>query len=114
MKLINKVNGQIIAHEVIHANTFWKRLKGLMFTKHFSPGLAVHIQPCQSIHTFFMNYNIDVLYLDDDLSIVSLTENMKTWKFGKVVKSSTSVVELPEGTICKTNTKVGQFVEFKK
>jgi uncharacterized membrane protein (UPF0127 family) len=114
MKLINLDNGQMIAHHVGEARTFWQRFKGLMFSKHLPSGCALHIQPCRAIHTFFMNYAIDVLHLDSDHNVVATEENLPPRRIGKKVKLTVSVVELPTGSIQKSDTKVGQAVQFQK
>lgn len=113
MKLVNLDNGQVIATNVQKAYTFAKRLKGLMFTSESSSGCALHIRPCRSIHTFFMNYAIDVLYLDPDQKIVEVDEYIQPRRIGKMVKKAFSVVELPAGRIKETQTTIGQAVQFE-
>jgi uncharacterized membrane protein (UPF0127 family) len=96
----------------MNADSFFKRLKGLMFTKNLSSQSALLIYPCSEIHTYFMNYSIDVLYLDVNNKIIAVDESMKPGKIGKYRKGSTSVVELSSGTIQQSSTKVGQTVKF--
>lgn len=110
--LINKSNGVEISRNVMMANTFFKRLKGLMFTKELSPDSAMLIHPCSEIHTFFMNYRIDVLYLNINNVILSIDENMEPGKVGKYRKGAVAVIELPAGRVMETGTKVGQTVEI--
>lgn len=110
--LKNKTNNNIIVENVIEANTFFKRLKGLMFTKELSPQCALYIHPCNGIHTYFMNYTIDVLYLDINNIILAIDENMKPGRIGKIQKNAVAVVELLGGKVKDTGTKVGQTVEF--
>jgi uncharacterized protein len=112
LKLINKTSNKVISENVMVADTFFKRLKGLMFTKELPEQNALHIVPCNEIHTFNMRYSIDVLYLDASNNIVAAHENMKPGKIGKRVKSSVSVVELPTGRVKKLNIKIGQTVAF--
>lgn len=108
MKLVNNINNKIISENLQIANTFLKRFKGLMFTKELPNQNALQIIPCREIHTFFMNYSIDVLYLDANNTILSVDENFTPNKIGKKVKNAVSVIELPNGTIEKFNLKVGQ------
>jgi uncharacterized protein len=110
--LKNKENGNVISEDVSVANNFFKRLKGLMFTKELSPKSGLYIYPCSEIHTYFMNYNIDVLYLDINNKILAMDEDMKPGKIGKHQKGAVAVVELPSGRAKETNTKIGQVVEF--
>ncbi|GAA0182626.1 hypothetical protein SH2C18_49720 [Clostridium sediminicola] len=110
--LKNKGNNNIIVQNVIEANTFFKRLKGLMFTKELSPQSALYIYPCNGIHTYFMNYTIDVLYLDINNIILAIDENMKPGRMGKIQKNAVAVVELLGGKVKDSAIEVGQAVEF--
>ena len=112
MLLVNKTSNTIISENLTRADTFFKRLKGLMFTKELTAQDALHIIPCNEIHTFFMNYSIDVLYLDKDMNIVHIDEDMAPGKIGKYIKNAISVIELPRGRIKAAGLKPGQAVEF--
>lgn len=112
--LKNVDNGQIISQSVIVADHFLSRLKGLMFTRELPPQSSMYFYPCSGIHTFFMNYNIDVLYLDIHNRILAADEDMKPGRIGRIIKGSVAVVELPSGRIGRTGTNIGQTVEFVK
>lgn len=112
MKLINKTSNTVISENLMVADTYFKRLKGLMFTKELPYENALYIVPCNEIHTFFMNYSIDVLYLDANNNILSIDEKLQPRKIGKRVKNTVSVIELPSGKIKKADIKVGQMIAF--
>lgn len=112
MVLINKTNNTIISQNVVVADTFFKRLKGLMFTKELPDQSSLHIIPCSEIHTFNMRYSIDILYLDANNKILDINEELQPGKIGKRVKNAVSVIELPSGKIKKLDIKVGQAVAF--
>ncbi|MBY6037454.1 DUF192 domain-containing protein [Fictibacillus nanhaiensis] len=78
-----------------------------MFSKELAYECAIHIKPCSSVHTFFMNYAIDVLYLDSEKRIVAIDESLPPKRIGKLYMQAESVIELPSGTIAKSQTKVG-------
>lgn len=113
LKVVNLTNGAELVNHLASAESFFKRLKGLMFTKSLPAGHGLFIQPCQSIHTFFMNYPIDVLYLSKDLEIVGMDETLMPGKVGRYQKKACSVLELPAGTIVKTETKLGNYLTIK-
>ncbi|MCI2257073.1 DUF192 domain-containing protein [Domibacillus sp. PGB-M46] len=112
IKLLNLQTKQVIAKEVKVAYRFWSRFKGLMLTKNMPDNLALHISPCPSIHTFFMRYPIDVLYLNNRKEIVGTEESLVPGKIGKRFSKTESVIELPAGRIKDTSTTVGQTVAF--
>lgn len=105
-----KEEGQVVSENLMMATTFFKRLKGLMFSKELSPQSALYIYPCSAIHTFFMNYNIDVLYLDINNIILAIDEDMQPGRIGKQRKDAVAVVELKAGKVKESSIKVGQEV----
>ncbi|WLD93936.1 DUF192 domain-containing protein [Alkalihalobacillus sp. AL-G] len=115
MELVNLSTGTIIAENVIPAYTFIKRLKGLMFTStsSFPEGDAIHIQPCRSIHSYFMKYEIDVLYLNESNQIIAAECYFRPGTIGKHHKGTESVIELPAGTINKKKIKIGHSVQIQ-
>lgn len=114
MLLKNKTTETIISQNLMVADNYFTRLKGLMFTKELPDQDALQIIPCGQIHTFFMKYSIDVLYLDTDNNIVSVDEELKPGSIGKHVKKAVSVVELPAGKIKEKNIKAGEKIEIIK
>ncbi|MFD1037347.1 DUF192 domain-containing protein [Virgibacillus byunsanensis] len=112
MKLVNLSNDKVIAETVNQAYSFVKRLKGLMFTDKLESGTGVHIRPCQSVHTFFMNYSIDIIYLNKANIVVAIDEALPPGKVGGRYADAVSVIELPTGTTGRTETKVGDELIF--
>ncbi|MDC3416947.1 DUF192 domain-containing protein [Aquibacillus salsiterrae] len=112
LELVNLSNGKIIASDVRVADSFFQRLKGLMFTKTFDSGSGLHIIPCRSVHTFFMNYAIDILYVNERLEVVAIDEAIKPNKVGKAYQAVHSVIELPAGVTKQTETTVGNTITF--
>ncbi len=112
--LKNLDNGRVISQSVIVADHFFSRFKGLMFTRELSPEASMYFYPCSGIHTFFMNYNIDVLYLDIHNKILAVDEDMGPGKIGRVIKGAVAVVVLPSGRVGETGTKIGQTLGFVK
>ncbi|MCT8136518.1 DUF192 domain-containing protein [Anaerobacillus sp. CMMVII] len=111
MSLVNLNNGKVLADQLLVADTFSRRLRGLMFTSSLPSNRAMHIKPCRSVHTFFMNYAIDVVYLDAYFRIVAIDEAMAPRRIGKLYRDATSVVELPARKAADTETKVGHYLK---
>ncbi|WP_246001146.1 DUF192 domain-containing protein [Oceanobacillus piezotolerans] len=110
IKLVNVETNEVIAEHVKGAYTFWSRFKGLMLTESMPENAALHISPCTAIHTFFMKYSIDILYLDKEKKIVGIEKDLEPGKVGKKWMNAKSVIELPAGTMDKTSTVMGQRV----
>lgn len=78
--------------DVLIADTFLRRLKGYMFQK--KPKYkAILIEPCNSVHTFFMNFDIDVLFLDENFLVVKKIEALKPRKIIMPIKEAAIVLE---------------------
>lgn len=74
------------------ADTFYKRLRGFMFQR--TPKYnAIVIKPCNSIHTFFMHFPIDVLFLNNNMEVIRKIENLPPRKVVRKVKGATLVIE---------------------
>lgn len=90
------------------ADSFFSRLKGLLFTKELSTTDCILIEPCRSIHTVGMHYSIHVIFLSDDYTILAIKNNVKPNRFcigpfqaSKVVEFSAKFEEIPLKVIGK-------------
>jgi uncharacterized protein len=111
----NQTRQSFLATEVRVANTHLQRLIGLMGTPPSSlhTGCALWIQPCHGVHTMFMRYPIDVIYLDGECRVLRLEENVRPWRLTPVVVESATVLEVPAHTVFNTGTRVGDLLEIK-
>ena len=93
------------------ADNFFTRIKGLMFKKNIKQGLLIN--PCNSVHTFFMREKIDVLYIEKNGKIIDMIHQMKPNRIGKINFTARYVIELPSTTLVKNNIKINDMVFFK-
>ena len=100
-----------LAGEVALANTFFKRLRGLMFRRRLSPDEAIWLRPCNGVHTFWMLFAIDVIFLDRELRIVKLVENMRPFRVTRPHLAARSVIEMQAHTISRAGLKIGDHLE---
>lgn len=99
MKLINQRNGDIIAGRLELADGFLTRLTGLMGRTGMPENSALVLTPCSSIHTFFMRFCIDGVFLDGRGEVLQLITEMPPNRVSPVVKGAKMVLELPGGTV---------------
>ena len=64
------------------------------------------------IHTFFMRFSIDVLFLDADLTVRRVIEDLRPWRLSPWVLSARSVLEL-QGGVLRGSVKVGDRIEMR-
>lgn len=93
MKILQ--NGEELC-DVEVADSFISRFKGLMLRKCLDDTSGLLIRKCSSIHTCFMRFPIDVIYMDKDYTVL-YTETVYPWRIGKIVKHTKHVLELPKG-----------------
>ena len=114
MKITNISKNTIIGSNINIANTFYKRLIGLMFKKSINKDEGLLISPCNSIHMFFMKFSIDVIFIDKNDKILYVLEDFKPWRISKIVLGSKYVLELPPKTIKNTLTTIGDIIKIQK
>lgn len=112
MEIRNKSNNKIIASEVVMADTFITRLKGLMFKERLEEDSAMLICPCNSVHTFFMKFPLDILFISKEYEVLYVIKNMLPQNISPFIRKSFLVLELPVGTIEKTNTEKGDYLNM--
>ncbi|MEX2425763.1 MAG: DUF192 domain-containing protein [Thermomicrobiaceae bacterium] len=111
VKVQNITRECLLGDRVREARSFWQRGRGLMFIAGLEPGQGLIIDPCSSIHSFWMRFPIDVLYMDRSGRVVRADQCMRHWRVGPVFTGSKWVIELPPGTIEASGTKAGDQIE---
>lgn len=111
----NETRQAFLATELRVADSHLQRLMGLMSTSSssFQSGCGLWINPCHGIHTMFMRFPIDVLYLDREQRVMRVEDNVRPWRVSPVIIESATVLELPAHTAWNTGTKVGDTIEIK-
>ena len=89
---------------IVNAESFLERFCGLMLKK--NADYAMLFRKCTSVHTFFMRFNLDIVYLDKDDNIVKIIKNLKPWRTALPVKNTVSILEIPSD-ILKDELKPG-------
>ena len=112
MRIENGTRGTVLADEAWAARSYWSRLVGLLFRSSLEPGEALVIDPCTSVHTAFMRFTIDVVYVDRERRVVKLAPELKPYRMSAILRGGRSVIELPSGTIRETGTAVGDQLLF--
>lgn len=62
------------------ARTFAERAKGLIGTKDLAADEGMLIEKCNAIHTFFMSFPIDAVFLDASDRVVKVVRGIKPWR----------------------------------
>ncbi len=106
-----KTTNQYVA-SVYVAQSFFTRFKGLMLKKNIAKNEGLLITSTKQIHTFWMRFAIDIIYLKQhnlyEYEVIGIKEAMQSWRMGRYYKQATDVLELKQGMIKKHEIKVGE------
>jgi uncharacterized protein len=110
----NRTRQAQVAARLAVAATHWSRFRGLIGCQAsaFQRGDGLWIVPSRGVHTFAMNFPIDVIYLNAANFVVHLEENLKPWRLGRIHLQAHSVLELPVNTLRETGTTIGDEIEI--
>lgn len=114
MRIVNTTRVTVVAHDAEVAATFWRRFFGLMGRGRIAPGSGLVIEPCRSIHTMFMRFPIDVVYVDNAWHVIKVVRNLRPLGMSAALFRSRRVIELPVGTIAATGTEAGDALSLSR
>ncbi|HOK46545.1 MAG TPA: DUF192 domain-containing protein [Bryobacteraceae bacterium] len=109
LRIRNITRGAELACAADVADTSRKRRTGLLKHTSLPAGEGLWIVPCEGVHTFGMQFPIDVLFLDRKRKVLKIRANMP-----RGCLSAHSVLELPAGTAEATGTQPGDQLEFEE
>ena len=102
-----------VLSSVQQTETAWERTKGLLGRRGLEDGEGLLITPCNSIHTFFMTFPLDVVYLDREDKVVKLIEKLRPWRMSCCFRSA-KVLEVGSRFIATSGIKVGDQLLWEK
>ncbi|MGZ7117666.1 MAG: DUF192 domain-containing protein [Methanobacterium sp.] len=98
------------------ADTFFSRLRGMMFKSKLERGLILKLPNTRSrggsaIHMFFVRFPLDIIFTDGDKKVID-TVSIDPWKMYTPKKPARYVIEMEKGTIEESKTKIGDKLDF--
>jgi len=109
----NQTRKTVLAEKVDLAYTSAKRRTGLLKHDRLEPGEGLWIVPCESVHTFFMKFPIDLVYLDKRKKVKKVRHAVPAWRLSACLFAH-SVLELPAGTARQSGTVAGDELAIEK
>lgn len=110
--LINTRTNKMICSNYKIASKFFDRLVGLMFSDDLVGFDCLWIKRCNSIHTFFMRYPIDVVFINSHLKVKKIIRNMRPWRVSWFYLTASETLEFKAGTLDQ-DIKKGDVLEAK-
>jgi uncharacterized membrane protein (UPF0127 family) len=110
---LTNADGFTVCDTCVVADRMWSRMKGLLGRRELAPGQGMLIRPTSSIHTFFMRFPIDAVFLSRDGEVLKVKPNVGAWR-ARFCRGAHSVLELPAGEAARRDIAPGTQLEFRK
>jgi hypothetical protein len=111
LQMVNVTRQTKLATSVEVASSGARRSKGLLGRKGLAPGEGLWIVPCEAVHTFGMQFSLDLVYLDRKHRIRKIKKNVPPWRISACLTAH-SVVELRAGSILDADAQPGDIVDL--
>jgi uncharacterized membrane protein (UPF0127 family) len=109
--LQNVRSGRVVASRIELALDSRSRRRGLLGRDTLDKGAALIIAPCNSIHTFFMRFAIDVVFVARDGRVLKTYPGLVQWRIAFSI-GAFAVIELPVGAISLSESKPGDILQL--
>jgi uncharacterized protein len=106
VELLNQRTRGRVATAVEVASTRQTRRRGLLGRDHLDAAAALILEPCVSVHTAFMRFNIDVIFVDRAGYAVKIVENVPPWRMAVSLRAHT-VIEMAAGSVQRHDVLLG-------
>ncbi|KGK89824.1 hypothetical protein DP73_09330 [Desulfosporosinus sp. HMP52] len=112
-ELWNLRTGQMVAAQLVIADSFWLRFRGLLGKSSLKHGEGLWLKGCQQVHMIGMKFPLSIWYLDNHGRVCSIIDNLKPWQIAPRLDRANSIIEFPEGWGELTNTRIGDEVQWR-
>jgi uncharacterized membrane protein (UPF0127 family) len=89
------------------ASSFWQRLRGLLGRRALASNEGLLLAPCTNVHTFWMRFPIDAVFLDREGQVLAIAAQLKPWRAAAAWRAH-SCLELAAGGADRIGLRVGQ------
>ena len=93
---LRRDDGTIVCERCVLADTALTRMRGLLGRRDLPSGEGIWLKPASSVHMAFMRFAIDAVFLDSDMRVTKIAEDLRPWRLAGS-RGANSVVELPAG-----------------
>jgi uncharacterized membrane protein (UPF0127 family) len=111
-RIVNETTGELVTANAEIADNLWSRFWGLMGRRQIADDHGLLIEPCSSIHTMFMRFTIDVVFMDRDRRILKVA-TVPPFR-ASLAGGTKSVLELRAGRSEELSLKVGQQLRIEQ
>jgi uncharacterized membrane protein (UPF0127 family) len=106
---LRRENGDVVCDKCVVADSPVSRMRGLLGRSELRPGEGLLLRPASAIHTWFMRFPIDAVFLDRDWRVVGIADNVRPWR-ARSRRGAKAVLELPAGESARRQLAVGDLL----
>lgn len=110
--VVNTTTQKELGQWIMQAVTFFQRTRGLLGRKELKKGEGLYIPACRSIHTFFMRFAIDVVFIGHDNRISRTVPSLVPFRIAFGPRKTAGVLELSAGTLKHNRCVAGDKISF--
>ena len=114
MRITNRTRNTLLGQHVTLASTWLGRMRGYLGRPAPMEGEGILLIPCNAVHSYFMNFELDILFLDQKGTVLEVIRGFAPWKRTKRVRGSEYVLEVPVGTLDSSGTEVGDELSWRE
>ena len=103
---LRRESGEVVVEQCVVADSPTSRMKGLLGRSELRPGEGLLLRPASSIHTFFMRFPIDAVFLDGGLRVLGISDELRPWRAASR-RGAHAVLELPAGESARRGLEAG-------
>ena len=97
-QLASETTSKILVTRLKIADGFWSRLVGLQFRRKLPSGAGLLLVPCNSVHTCFVRFPVDVVFLDRRGRVLAIHQNLRPWRLTFGPRGSHAALEVGVGS----------------
>lgn len=106
---LTRENGEVVVDECVVADSPTSRMKGLLGRNELKPGEGLLLRPASAVHTCFMRFPIDAVFLDEALRVLRISDELRPWRAASR-RGARAVLELPAGESARRGLEVGELL----
>ena len=104
-------DGAVVCERCLVPRTIAGRMRGLLGRSALPPGEGMLLRRVRGIHTLFMRFVIDAVFLDRQQVVIGIDANVRPWRFASR-RRARAVLELPAGEGARRGIRPGQRLTF--
>src|SRR5215210_3770866 len=108
---LKRENGDVVCDRCVVADSPASRMRGLLGKSELRPGEGLLLRPASAIHTFFMRFPIDAVFLDGTLRVLQISDELHPWRAASR-RGARAVLELPAGQSARRGLAVGDSLQI--